>query len=69
MVVRHSVDLTQKEVSCLKKVGFLFDSKHKNNPQNLFGIYYKQLPSAFTHIISIGLQMQPIGVHLVGLKR
>jgi hypothetical protein len=34
--VPHGINLTQKEVSSLEDVRFLFDSKHRNNPQSLF---------------------------------
>ncbi len=37
MVIQHSVNLTQKKVSCLEEVGFFFDSEHKNNLRSLFG--------------------------------
>ncbi len=34
--VQHGLNLNQKEVSYLEKVGFLFGFEHKNNPQSLF---------------------------------
>jgi hypothetical protein len=34
--IHHGVNLNKKKVSYLEEVGFLFDSKHKNNLQSLF---------------------------------
>jgi hypothetical protein len=35
-LVQHGINLIQKEVSSLEDVRFLFDFKHRNNPQSLF---------------------------------
>jgi len=35
-LVQHGINLTQKEVSSLEDARFLFDFKHRNNPQSLF---------------------------------
>jgi hypothetical protein len=49
--MQESINLTQKEVTILKKRRFSFDCLHRNNVQSLFGFQFSSLNNSHVLIV------------------